>query len=122
MLPEVYDLPGEKFPVTVGYDMTVVPHDDNGFMDWLLDYTWRTQLGNLVVFRGFLYSKGSRTRRPVRGDLLYKWGEFCRKHGIYVEAATDFDDGNLIKGAGEMIHTVGRHEYPGAVYARDPKE
>ena len=122
LLPEVYDLPGEKFPVTVGFDMTVVPHDSNGFMDWLLDYTWRTRLGNIVVFRGFLYEKGCRKYRPVNGELLYKWAEFCKNHKIYVEAATDFDDGNLIKGAGDMIHTVGRHEYPGAVYARDPKE
>ena len=122
ILPEVYDLPGEEFPVTVGYDMTVVPHDNNGFMDWLLDYTWRTQLGNLVVFRSFLYGKGNRKYRPADTDLLYKWADFCRKHGIYVEAATDFDDGKLIKGAGDHIHSVGRHEYPGAVYARDPKE
>lgn len=119
---EVYDLPGETVPVTVGYDMTVVPHDDNGFMDWLLDYTWRTQFANLVVFRSFLYGKGNRRSRPVDGSLLYKWADFCRKHGIWVEAATDFDDGKLIEGAGEYIHSVGRHEYPGAVYARDPKE
>ena len=121
VIEEVYAVPGEPIPVTVGYDMTVVPHDSNGFMDWLLDYTWRTQLGNLVVFRSFLYGKNNRTGRPVDGELLYKWADFCRKHGIWVEAATDFDDGNLIKGAGELIHSVGRHEYPGAVYARDPK-
>ena len=39
---EIYDEPQENPPVKVGYDMTVVPHDDNGFMDWLLDYTQRT--------------------------------------------------------------------------------
>lgn len=122
VIPEVYALGSEAIPVTVGYDMTVVPHDDNGFMDWLLDYTWRTQLGNLVVFRSFLYQKDCFKPRPVDGKLLYKWADFCRKHGIWVEAATDFDDGNLIKGAGELIHSVGRHEYPGAVYARDPQE
>ena len=96
-IEEVYDLANEIPEVTVGFDMTTVPHDASGDMDWLLDYTWRTQLGNIVVFRGFLYEKGCRKYRPVRGDLLYKWGDFCRRHGIYVEAATDFDDGNLIK-------------------------
>lgn len=118
----VYALPEEKIPVMVGYDMTVVPHDRNGFMDWLLDYTERTRLGNLVVFRSFHYQPGCLKLEPVPGEWLRQWGEFCRRHHIYVEAATDFDDGNLIAGAGEFIHSVGRHEYPGVVYALDPCE
>ncbi len=120
VIDAVYALDDEKIPVTVGYDMTVVPHDDNGFMDWLLNYTWRTQLGNLVVFRSFLYGKDMHDYRPVETKLLKRWGEYCRDHGIYVEAATDFDDGVLAKAAGKFIHSVGRHEWPGAVYAFDP--
>ena len=127
VIGEVYALGSENIPVTVGYDMTIVPHDDNGFMDWLLDYTWRTQLANLVVFRSFYYAvgcygAGNREPRKIDGALLSRWAEFCRKHGIWVEAATDFDGGELIKAAGEYIHYVGRHEYPGAVYAFDPQE
>ncbi len=123
----VYDIAEEKVPVMVGFDMTTVPHDDNGFMDWILDYTERTRLGNLVVFRSFLYNNPGTDeprfpQRVTEGRLLRKWGEFCREHHIYVEAANDFDDGNLVEGAGDMIHSVGRHEFPGAVYARDPSE
>lgn len=121
VVKEVYALDEEDIPVTVGYDMTVVPHDDSGFMDWLLDYTERTRLGNLVVFRSFLYEPPyGHKHRPVSPELLTRWGNFCREHNIYVEAATDFDDGSLVKAAGNMLHSVGRHEWPGAVYAFDP--
>lgn len=113
-VPAVYALRNETPEVTVGYDMTVVPHDDHGFMDWLLDYTWRTRLGNLVVFRSFLPDE-------VPDELLFRWGKFCREHGITVEAATSFDSGALVKGAGDRLHSVGRHEWPGAVYAFDPR-
>ena len=113
VIPAVYGLENETPEVTVGYDMTVVPHDGNGFMDWLLDYTWRTRLGNLVVFRSFRKSE-------VPDDLLARWGKFCRDHRIHVEAATSFDSGALVKASGEMLHSVGRHEWPGAVYAFDP--
>ncbi|MBE6369840.1 MAG: hypothetical protein E7056_06760 [Lentisphaerae bacterium] len=127
LICEVYDLPSENIPVAVGYDMTIVPHDDNGFMDWLLDYTSRTQLANLVVFRSFYYAPdsygaGNRACRPLREDLLEKWSRFCKDHHIWVEAATDFESGVFTRGAGEYLHCVGRHEYPGAVYAFDPKE
>ncbi len=123
VIPAVYALAEETPPVTVGYDMTVVPHDSSGFMDWLLDYTWRTRLGNLVVFRSFLRkSPETAETLPVDPELLSRWGAFCRKHGISVEAATDFDDGALVAAAGEALHSVGRHEWPGAVYAFDPKE
>lgn len=67
MIPAVYALADETPRVTVGYDMTVVPHDGNGFMDWLLDYTWRTRLGNLVVFRAFL-RKDPHSREAVPVD------------------------------------------------------
>ena len=126
---EVYALENETPEVTVGFDMTTVPHESSGTMDWILDYTWRTQLGNLVVFRSFLYSAGGSGgsgllsgsgHAPVDDDLLYQWGDFCRTHKIHVEAATDFDSGALVKGAGNMLHSVGRHEWPGAVYAFDP--
>ena len=139
VIEEVYNLANETPEVTVGFDMTTVPHDASGDMDWLLDYTWRTQLGNLVVFRSFLY-KPDHTRYAVDDELLYKWADFCRTHKIYVEAATDFDKlpssgisggvmsadqkpcpTGLISGAGDKLHSVGRHEWPGAVYAFDPQ-
>ncbi len=117
----VYALSEEAPPVTVGYDMTVVPHDSNGFMDWLLDYTWRTRLGNLVVFRSFLYKvPDAHELRPVDPELLKRWAEYCCGHGIHVEAATDFL-GGAFAAAGAMLHSVGRHEFPGKVYAFDPK-
>ncbi len=111
---EVFDCEEEKNPVTVGYDMTVVPHDDNGFMDWLLDYTARTRLGNYVVFRSF--------NGDVDDALLERWGEFCRTHGIHVSACNNYLSGALAKGAGDMLHDFGLHEYPGLCYAADPQE
>lgn len=116
VVPAVYALADETPEVMVGFDMTTIPHDDKGFMDWLLDYTWRTRLGNLVVFRSFPKT------RAVEPELLTHWGEFCRDHHIFVEAATCYDDGALVTAAGDMMHSAGMHEYPGAVYARDPKE
>ncbi len=111
---EVFDIPEETVPVKVGYDMTVVPHDDNGLMDWLLDYTQRTRLGNYVVFRNFGLEE-------VPGHLWQRWGEFCRDHGIYVSSCREFLEGTLAKAAGDKLHDMGLHEYPGRVYAFDPK-
>ncbi len=123
IISAVYALEEEKFPVTVGFDLTTVPHDDNGFMDWLLDYTWRTRLGNLVVFRSFRWqAPGNYTPVRIAPESLRRWGEFCRTHHITVEAANQYEDGALIAAAGEALHSVGLHEYPGAVYARDPAE
>jgi len=116
---EVYDCQEEKYPVKVGYDMTVVPHDADGFMDWLLDYTQRTRLGNYVVFRDFRMEYDG---VAVDAKLMRKWGEFCREHGIYVSAATDYMNGELIAGAGDMFNDCGQHELPGKVYALDPAE
>lgn len=113
---EVYDIPEEDIPVKVGYDMTVVPHDDSGFMDWLLDYTQRTRLGNYVVFRSFTEHK------PVPAELLKRWGNFCREHDIWVSACTDYLDGVLAEASGDKLHDMGKHEYPGRVYAADPCE
>ena len=112
---EVYDISGEEDPVKVGYDMTVVPHDDNGLMDWLLDYTQRTRLGNYVVFRNF-------GLEPVRADQWQRWGEFCRAHGIWVSSCREFLEGTLAKAAGDKLHDMGLHEFPGRVYAFDPQQ
>ena len=121
VIPAVYAAEQERFPVTVGFDLTTVPHDDNGFMDWLLDYTWRTRLGNLVVFRSFRWqAPGNYTSVRAEPESLSRWGNFCRTHHITVEAANQYDNGTLIAAAGEALHSVGLHEYPGAVYARDP--
>lgn len=121
VIPAVYAAEQERFPVTVGFDLTTVPHDDNGFMDWLLDYTWRTRLGNLVVFRSFRWqAPGNYTSVQAEPESLSRWGNFCRTHHITVEAANQYDNGTLIAAAGEALHSVGLHEYPGAVYARDP--
>lgn len=116
---EVYDIEEEARPVKVGYDMTVVPHDENGFMDWLLDYTQRTRLGNYVVFRPYRHEyDGTQTPR----ELMKKWGEFCRTHGIYTSASNTFMDGGLVEGAGEWFNDCGEHELSHKVYALNPTE
>jgi hypothetical protein len=121
VIPAVYALKDETPEVTVGYDMTVVPHDGSGLMDWLLDYTWRTRLGNLVVFRSFRYAApDTHASAKVPDELLERWGRFCHDHRIHVEAANCFDSDALLRGAGEMMHSAGKHEWPGAVYAFDP--
>ncbi len=112
---KVYDCTEENPPVKVGYDMTVVPHDENGFMDFVLDYTQHTRMGNYVVFRSALPN-------PVDDKLLYKWGKYCREHGIYVSDTNNFDSGYLADGAKACFHDCGMHEYPGRVYACDPTE
>lgn len=112
---EIYDCEEENPPVKVGYDMTVVPHNEDGFMDFVLDYTQHTRMGNYVVFRSAL-------PHPVDDNLLYKWGKYCREHGIYVSDTNNFDSGYLADGAKESFHDCGMHEYPGRVYACDPTE
>ena len=109
----IYDLQPELPEVKVGFDMTTVPHDDTGAMDWILDYTHRTQLGNLVVFRPF-------TPKPIPGNLMERWGRFCRDHGIYVQAVHAFEDGRIAAGAGEFFQGLGGHELSGATYFCDP--
>ncbi|MBQ8524202.1 MAG: hypothetical protein IJ457_06225 [Clostridia bacterium] len=109
---EVYDISEETVPVKVGYDCTTVPHDDTGFMDWLLDYTQGTRLGNYIMFRSF--------NGDVPDELLRKWGEYCKEHGMYAAACNNYLSGALAEGAGDMFHDCGQHEYPGTVYAYDP--
>jgi len=109
---EIFDIPEEEVPVKVGYDCTTVPHDDTGFMDWLLDYTQGTRLGNYIMFRSF--------NGDVPDELLKKWGEYCREHGMYAAACNNYLSGALAEGAGDMFHDCGLHEYPGTVYAYDP--
>jgi hypothetical protein len=115
LIDSVYALEDETPEVMVGYDMTVVPHDDNGFMDWLLDYTGRTKLANTVVFRHFFKTQPS-------DDLLKRWGEICRKYRIYVQSVNSHHSNALEEGSGEYMHNAGRHEYPGVVYSKDPEK
>lgn len=117
----VYALKDETPEVMVGYDMTVVPHDDYGFMDWLLDYTARTRLGNTVVFRNFRPCWTDASLPPPEKSLK-RWGEFCRKHRIHVQSVNCHQDNFLKNAAGEYMHNAGRHEYPGVVYAFDPEK
>lgn len=111
---EIIHAEEEANPVKVGYDMTEIPHDESGFMDWLLDYTQRTRLGNYVMFRSF--------NGPVAPELMEKWGNYCRTHGLYAAICKLYEDGALMRGAGDMFHECGPHEYSGTVYAWDPKE
>jgi hypothetical protein len=108
----VYAMAEESPPIRVGYDMTTVPHDESGDMDWLLAYTHRTQLANLVVFRPFT--------PPVDGAAYARWGEYCRRHGIGVMAVGGYEDGRLIEAAGEEFLALGMHERSFPLYAQDP--
>ena len=118
---EVWSVPAEKHPLMVGSDLTSVPHDDSGEMEWLLDYMNRTRMGNLIVIRSHLFQDyvGKQKRDPDDA-LLEKWGKYCLEHRIYVEAATDYESGTLAKAAGEMMHAAGKHELTGRLYAFDP--
>jgi len=112
---EIFDCEEEKVPVKVGYDMTTVPHDNNGFMDWLLDYTSRTRLGNYVVFRNF--------NEPIEDISEYaRYGTFCREHKLHASICEEHMYAKFGDSAKEMFHDCGYHEYPGKVYARDPQE
>ena len=140
----VYALNDEMPEVTVGYDMTVVPHDEHGFMDWLLDYTSRTRLGNTVVFRNFRPHWKS-SALPAEASLA-RWGALCRRRRIHVQSvnchsvdsektcllyadgrghhiqcASRRGDATLQLNAGEYMHNAGKHEFPGVVYALDPE-
>lgn len=115
---EIHDVPQENPPVKVGYDMTVVPHDDNGFMDWLLDYTYRTRLGNYIVFRNFGYPSF-----PIKSVSTYdRYGKFCKEYKIHCSICREIEVANLKESAGEMLHDSGLHEFPGKVYAFDPTD
>lgn len=116
---KIYDCEEEKNPIKVGYDMTVVPHDDNGFMDWLLDYTQRTRLGNYVMFRDFKRMFGCGIWEP---EWYHRWADYCRNHNTYVAACTDYLDGIWTESGGEMFSDCGAHEYSGMIYWYLPKK
>ena len=109
---EVFDVVEEKNPVKVGFDLTTVPHDDTGYMDWILNYAARTRLGNYVVFRNF--------NGPVDPKEWKRYALTCKKYGIYVASCTETSYPDLVKYSGEMFHDAGSHEYTKIVYARDP--
>ncbi|MBO5649716.1 MAG: hypothetical protein J6S76_07360 [Clostridia bacterium] len=108
----VYDIEEEPIPVKVGYDMTVVPHDDSGYMDWLLDYTYRTRLCNFVSFRDFY---GARTTAEEHEARIRHWGAFCKEHELYVSAQMDHLYRPLVASAGDMLDEAGSHEHSGTV-------
>lgn len=115
----VYNLASETPPVTVGADLTTVPHDNNGDMERILSYLWQSQMGNTVVFRNFRPYPES----PLPDkELLKNWGEYCRKHGIYVQSVNCHEDDSLYQGAKEFMHNFGHHEIAGKIYAGDPDE
>ncbi|MBE6371603.1 MAG: hypothetical protein E7055_05970 [Lentisphaerae bacterium] len=118
---EVWSVPAEKHPLMAGSDLTSVPHDDSGEMEWLLDYMNRTRMGNLIVIRSHLFHDyAGKQKRDPDDALLEKWGKYCLEHRIHVEAATDYESGTLAKAAGEMMHAAGKHELTGRLYAFDP--
>ncbi len=111
---EIYDIPEEQIPLRIGYDMTVVPHDDNGYMDWLLDYTARTRLGNFIMFRSFTPG--------TKEESYRRWGAFCREHGIYAANCRDTYQSALGEALGEYLVDQGKHEYAGRTYIAEPGE
>lgn len=118
---EVWQVPAEAHALMVGADLTSVPHDDSGEMEWLLDYMDRTRMGNLIVIRSHLFKDyEGHVLRQAEDRLLEKWGKYCLEHRIHVEAATDFESGVLARAAGEMMHAAGTHELTGVLYAWDP--
>ena len=112
---EIYDIEEEPVPVKIGYDMTTIPHDSNGYMDWLLDYTARTRLGNYIMFRSFT--------KPTATEAEYRrWGAFCRKHGIYASTCRDTYQSALAEELGDHLLEQGKHEYAGRTYLGNPEE
>jgi len=109
----LYNLPEEKPEVLVGYDMTTVNHDDSGEMDKILDYTSRTQLANFVLFRSFQPT-------PPSVPALRRWGDFCKRHAIFVESVYNCDAKVLARAAGKYFHGSGGHEHSLVLYGKDP--
>jgi len=110
---ECFDVEEEENPIKVGLDLTVVPHDSNGFMDHVLDYTYKTRMGNYIMFRNF-------THYDTKPEELYRWGSYCKQHGMYISDCRHYDKA-LFESAGEFVHEAGPHEFSGRVYAADPK-
>jgi len=145
----VYDLAEEAIPVKVGADLTTVPHDDNGDMDFFFDYTWRTRMGNYLALRNFNPDPAI----PAPSSLK-RWGETARAKHLWLQYTKDFDctdewqegkkdagiinpeiedtcylrapkesDGlELREAAGPWLHNAGPHESAGVVYALDPDD
>ncbi len=116
---ECYDIGEEKYPVKVGFDMTVVPHDQNGYLDYLLSYTHRTRLGNFIMFRDF---KGSIERDPAAREIKSGWTDYLRKNNVYSSACTYYEDGAYAAGGREMFTACGNHELSGVVDVCGPDE
>ncbi len=114
----VYAVKEEAVPVKLGYDMTTVPHDDNGLMDYILDYTWRTRLGNFVAFRA-IYQLGINDE-AVTPAMVQRWSDFCRRHRIYMQWNNAYRAPFPVTAGGEYLHNAGPHEYSGSVYAHNP--
>lgn len=119
-VPIVYDLAEESIPVKVGYDLTTVPHDKFGDLDWLLDYTWRTRLGNYMALRNFHKFSWTSPEANPPDELLTKWGKAAARHHIYLQATNGFLSGALRDAAGPWLHNAGSHENGGEVYAFNP--
>lgn len=112
---EIFDIEEEAIPIKVGYDLTTIPHDDNGYIDWLLDYTARTRLGNYIMFRSF-------TLPPTKDDLYRRWGAFCRDHALFASTCRDNYQSALAEELGPYLVEQGRHEYSGRTYIAEPQE
>ena len=127
---EIIDCEEEAVPVKVGADLTQMPHDNTGTIDWLLEYIHRTRMGNYVIFRNFTIVEEPESYEvtnagigtyAVDPELSYRWGKYCGEHGIYAADCTDFMNGQIVKGAGEYFHDCGYHEFTGRVYGADPE-
>ncbi len=103
----------EKNPVKVGFDLTAVPHNDDGFLDYILQYTNDTRLANYILVRNFCP-----TPTP---EMWERYGKFFREHNLYAGISTQWEDGEFVRAAGEALNDCGHHEYPGTVYAFDPE-
>lgn len=119
-VPLIFDLPEEAIPVKVGYDLTTVTHDKYGALDWLLDYTWRTRLGNYMALRNFHKFSCHTPESNPPDDLLTRWGHAAARYHIYLQATNGFLSGALRDAAGPWLHNAGPHELSGEVYALDP--
>lgn len=116
---ESYDIEEEKYPVKVGYDLTVVPHDKNGYLDYLLNYTHRTRLGNFVMFRDY---RGWVERDPHGKESKSGWTDYLRKNHVYSSACNGFHDGAYAAGGKEMFIACGNHEPSGVLYVPFPED
>ncbi len=111
---EVLSANEEKHPIKVGFDLTAVPHNDDGFLDHILQYTNDTRLGNYILARNF-------TPTPTK-EMWERYAKFFKDHDIYAGICIQFEDGHFVKAMGEKLNDCGLHEYPGKVYAFDPAE